>query len=99
MTPAALEWLARFRRYLKSERRLSPLTDASYARDLRALVSFCDRFHIGDLDEDLIDYTSNLRRISEGIEQCGSCRINSVGGRDSRIRVLYRVGRTISCSG
>jgi len=48
MTPAALEWLARFRRYLKSERRLSPLTDASYARDLRALVRFCDRFHIGD---------------------------------------------------
>ena len=28
MTPAALEWVARFRRYLASERRLSPHTDA-----------------------------------------------------------------------
>jgi integrase/recombinase XerC len=48
MTPAALEWLTRFRRYLKSERRLSRHTDESYARDLRALVRFCDRFKIPD---------------------------------------------------
>ena len=48
MTPAALEWLARFRRYLKSERRLSAHTDSSYARDLRALVKFCDRCGISD---------------------------------------------------
>jgi integrase/recombinase XerC len=46
MTPAALEWLARFRRYLRSERRLSRHTDESYTRDLTALVRFCDRFHI-----------------------------------------------------
>jgi integrase/recombinase XerC len=43
MTPAALEWLARFRTYLCTERRLSAHTDESYARDLNALVSFCDR--------------------------------------------------------
>jgi integrase/recombinase XerC len=48
MTPAALEWLARFRRYLSSERRLSRHTDEGYARDLSALVRFCDRFRIGD---------------------------------------------------
>ena len=48
MTPAALEWLTRFRRYLKSERRLSKHTDESYARDLLALVRFCDRFGIRD---------------------------------------------------
>src|SRR5579862_311816 len=48
MTPAALEWLTRFRRYLKSERRLSQHTDEGYARDLRALVRFCDRFKIQD---------------------------------------------------
>ena len=48
MTPAALVWLTRFRRYLKSERRLSRHTDESYARDLRALVRFCDRFKIPD---------------------------------------------------
>jgi integrase/recombinase XerC len=43
MTPAALEWLARFRRYMTSERRLSAHTDVSYARDLAALVKFCDK--------------------------------------------------------
>jgi len=43
MTPAALEWVARFRRYMSSERRLSAHTDSSYARDLAALVKFCDR--------------------------------------------------------
>jgi integrase/recombinase XerC len=48
MTPAALEWLARFRRYLRSERRLSAHTDSSYARDLRALVKFCDRAGLAD---------------------------------------------------
>ena len=42
MSPAAREWLARFRRYLQSERQLSPHTDAAYARDLAALVKFCD---------------------------------------------------------
>ena len=43
MTPAALEWVSRFRRYMGSERRLSAHTDSNYARDLRALVKFCDR--------------------------------------------------------
>ncbi|MBS0380024.1 MAG: tyrosine recombinase XerC [Proteobacteria bacterium] len=43
MMPAALEWLARFRRYMSSERRMSPHTEASYARDLAALVKYCDR--------------------------------------------------------
>ncbi|HUN73722.1 MAG TPA: tyrosine recombinase XerC [Steroidobacteraceae bacterium] len=42
MTPAALEAVARFRRYLATERRLSVNTDAGYARDLAALVRFCD---------------------------------------------------------
>jgi integrase/recombinase XerC len=48
MTPAALEWVARFRRYLASERRLSAHTDSSYARDLAALVKFCDRAGLSD---------------------------------------------------
>jgi integrase/recombinase XerC len=46
VTPAALEWVARFRRYLNSERRLSPHTDRSYARDLAALVRYCDQHGI-----------------------------------------------------
>ena len=48
MTPAALEWVARFRRYLGTERRLSSHTDTSYARDLAALVGFCERAHLED---------------------------------------------------
>jgi integrase/recombinase XerC len=48
VTPAALEWVARFRRYMGSERRLSTHTDASYARDLAALVKYCDKNAISD---------------------------------------------------
>ena len=48
MHPAALEWVARFRRYLNFERRLSAHTDSSYARDLAALVKFCDRAGLAD---------------------------------------------------
>jgi integrase/recombinase XerC len=43
VTPAALAWIERFRRYLSAERRCSPHTVAAYTRDLQALVSFCDR--------------------------------------------------------
>ena len=48
MTPAALEWVARFRRYMNSERRLSAHTDSNYARDLAALVKYCDRHGLKD---------------------------------------------------
>jgi integrase/recombinase XerC len=46
MTPAALEWVARFRRYMSSERRLSPHTDSNYARDLRAFVKYCEKVQV-----------------------------------------------------
>ncbi|MGH8295158.1 MAG: site-specific integrase, partial [Steroidobacteraceae bacterium] len=42
MTPAALAWIGRFRRYLAAERRCSPHTVTAYARDLQALVSHCE---------------------------------------------------------
>lgn len=48
MTPAALEQLAQFRQYLAKERRLSGHTDSNYARDLKALVRFCDQQAIPD---------------------------------------------------
>jgi integrase/recombinase XerC len=43
LTPAALAWIERFRRYLSAERRCSPHTVAAYSRDLHALVCYCDR--------------------------------------------------------
>ena len=48
MTPAALEWVTRFSRYMLSERRLSAHTELSYTRDLAALVAFCDRSGVRD---------------------------------------------------
>jgi len=42
VTPAALDRVAQFRRYMTTERRLSVHTDTNYARDLAALVKFCD---------------------------------------------------------
>jgi integrase/recombinase XerC len=43
MTPDAADWVERFRRHLAVERRCSPHTVAAYTRDLRALVSYCER--------------------------------------------------------
>jgi integrase/recombinase XerC len=42
MDPAASGWLLRFMRHLTVERRLSTLTCAAYARDLKGLESFCE---------------------------------------------------------
>jgi integrase/recombinase XerC len=42
MSPDSLEWVARFRRYVTTERRLSRNTDKSYALDLEAFVAHCD---------------------------------------------------------
>jgi integrase/recombinase XerC len=48
MTPAALEWLSRFRRHIATERQLSRHTGSNYARDLAALTRFCDANGIAD---------------------------------------------------
>jgi integrase/recombinase XerC len=48
MIPAALERVAQFRRYMTTERRLSAHTDSNYARDLAALVKFCDQHGLQD---------------------------------------------------
>jgi integrase/recombinase XerC len=42
MTPAAIARVAQFRRYMTIERNLSAHTDSNYARDLAALVKFCN---------------------------------------------------------
>lgn len=43
MSPAAVAWIERFRRYLTTEKRCSPHTLAAYTRDLQTLVAYCDR--------------------------------------------------------
>lgn len=50
MDTQALDWLPRFARHLSTERRLSPLTAAAYARDLAGLVAWCDSRGIGGWD-------------------------------------------------
>jgi integrase/recombinase XerC len=42
VTPEALAWIPKFRRYLSTERALSKHTDSNYTRDLTALIEFCD---------------------------------------------------------
>ena len=46
MTPAAIACVAQFRRYMTLERNLSGHTDSNYARDLAALVKFCDAHNL-----------------------------------------------------
>ena len=85
MTPAALEWLSRFRRYLSSERRFSAHTDKSYARDLAALVKFCDREGIaewGALD------SQHVRRFAAHSHK-GGLAPRSIQRRLSAVRSFY----------
>src|SRR6185312_11116295 len=51
MSPDALDSIARFRRHLATERRYSPHTDSNYARELAALVRFCDARGIAEWRE------------------------------------------------
>jgi integrase/recombinase XerC len=48
MRSAAIGRVAQFRRYMTIERNLSPHTDSNYARDLEALVKFCDAQKLED---------------------------------------------------
>jgi len=48
VTPAAIARVAQYRRYMTIERNLSAHTDSNYARDLAALIKFCDAQKIDD---------------------------------------------------
>jgi integrase/recombinase XerC len=48
MKAAAVDRVAQFRRYMTIERNLSAHTDSNYARDLAALIKFCDSHKIDD---------------------------------------------------
>jgi integrase/recombinase XerC len=85
MSPAALEWVARFRRYMGSERRLSVHTDSNYARDLAALVRYCDRAGIPDwakLDEQHV-------RAFAAHSHAGGLAARSIQRRLSAVRSFY----------
>jgi integrase/recombinase XerC len=48
MKAVAVDRVAQFRRYMTIERNLSAHTDSNYARDLAALIKFCDARQIDD---------------------------------------------------
>jgi integrase/recombinase XerC len=86
MTPAALEFVARFREHLNSERRLSVHTDKAYARDLAALVKYCDRAGIsewGSLD------TQHVRRFAAH-SHAGGLAARSIQRRLSAVRSFFQ---------
>jgi integrase/recombinase XerC len=85
MSPTALEWLTRFRRYLASERRLSMHTDVSYAHDLRALVGFCDRMGVADWG----DLDSQHVRAFAAHSHAGGLSPRSIQRRLSAVRSFY----------
>jgi integrase/recombinase XerC len=85
MSPAALEWVARFRRYLSAERRLSAHTDSGYARDLAALVKFCDRSALTDWHQ--LD-TQHLRTFAAH-SHAGGLAPRSIQRRLSAVRSFY----------
>ena len=85
MSPAALEWLARFRRYLSAERRLSRHTDVSYARDLAALVKFCDRAGVSEWSA--LD-TQHVRTFAAH-SHAGGLSPRSIQRRLSAVRSFY----------
>jgi integrase/recombinase XerC len=85
MTPAALEWVARFRRYMGSERRLSAHTDSNYARDLTALVKYCDRIGL----EEWSALDSQHVRIFAAHSHAGGLAPRSVQRRLSAVRSFY----------
>jgi len=85
MTPAALEWIARFRRYMNSERRLSAHTDSNYARDLTALVKFCDKQGLEDWN--VLDH-QHIRTFAAH-SHAGGLSPRSIQRRLSAVRSFY----------
>ena len=48
MQPKSAAWIGRYLAHLRTERRLSPHTEAAYRRDLEALVAYCDGEKLAD---------------------------------------------------
>jgi integrase/recombinase XerC len=86
MTPAALHWVTRFRRYMSSERRFSEHTESNYARDLAALVKYCDK--VGLKDWSALD-SQHIQTFAAHSHAGGLCP-RSVQRRLSAVRSFYR---------
>jgi len=85
MTPAALTWIERFRRYLSAERRCSPHTLAAYTRDLQALVSYCERTGL----ESWTAIDSGHLRSFAARQHAGGLGPRSIQRRLSAVRSFY----------
>ena len=85
MTPAALVWIERFRRYLAAERRCSPHTLAAYTRDLQALVSYCERTGL----ESWTAIDSGHLRTFAARQHAGGLGPRSIQRRLSAVRSFY----------
>jgi integrase/recombinase XerC len=48
LQPKSAAWIGRYLAHLRTERRLSPHTEAAYRRDLEALVAYCDGEKLAD---------------------------------------------------
>jgi integrase/recombinase XerC len=80
-----LAWIDRFRRYLRTERRLSPHTDANYARDLGALASYCAARGIASWD--VLDHEAV--RLFAARSHAAGLGARSIQRRLSAIRSFY----------
>jgi integrase/recombinase XerC len=85
LDPAALESIARFRRYLQTERRLSAHTDTGYAHDLAALVKFCDARSLSDWAQ----LDSQHIRVFAAQSHAGGLSPRSVQRRLSAVRAFF----------
>ncbi|MFI4867840.1 MAG: tyrosine recombinase XerC [Steroidobacterales bacterium] len=78
MTPQAGEWLARFERYLGTERRLSVHTLSAYRHDLEALRDWCHRTGLSDWQQ--LDH-QHIRAFA------ARCHARGLGGRSIQRRL------------
>jgi integrase/recombinase XerC len=86
MLADATDWVERFIRHLKFERRLSPLTCRHYERDIRALAGFCDRENVRDWCD--VD-SEHVRSFSASCYRKG-LGARSIARRLSAIRTFFR---------
>jgi integrase/recombinase XerC len=85
VSPAAHDWLRRFRVYLTIERRLSAHTDTNYALDLAALVSYCDKEKLADWK----DLDSQHVRTFAARSHAGGLAPKSIQRRLSAVRSFF----------